>query len=132
MTRDWFLLNLIESTDLNIDCSMFFNWRTSRSICILRFTRWTASMSNSICIWIVLMSWDEYHEMRFFVNRSIKFSCWNLLFISWFACWKSEHNLLNRRIRLTVDLLRLLSKLAWSERDDAMIRCDVLVLETKA
>ncbi len=38
------------------------------------------------------MSWNEYHEMRFFVNRSIKFSCWNLLFISWFARWKFEHD----------------------------------------
>jgi predicted small metal-binding protein len=71
---------------------MLFNWRASRSICILRFTKWTASMSNSIRIWIVLMSWDEYHEMKLFVNRSIEFSCWDLLLISWFARWKSEHD----------------------------------------
>jgi hypothetical protein len=38
---------------------------------------------------------------------------------------------LNRRVRLTEDLLRLSSKLVWSERDDAMIKCDVLVLETR-
>ncbi len=77
---------------MNIDCSMFFNWRTSRFICILRFTRWTISMSNSIRIWIVFMSWSEYHEMRFFVNRFIKLSCWNFLLISWFIRWKFEHN----------------------------------------
>jgi hypothetical protein len=37
---------------------------------------------------------------------------------------------LNRRIRLTEDLLRLLSKFAWFERDDAMTECDVSVLGT--
>jgi hypothetical protein len=132
MTRNWFLLNLIEFTDLNIDCSMFFNWRTSRLICILRFTRWTASMSNSTRIWVVLMSWDKYHGMKLFVNRSVKLSCWNLLLISWLARWGSEHDLLNWRIRLTVDLLRLLSKLAWSGRGGAVARCGVSVLETGA
>jgi hypothetical protein len=39
---------------------------------------------------------------------------------------------LNRRIRLTKDLLRLLSKFAWFEKDDAMTECDVLVFETRA
>jgi hypothetical protein len=77
---------------LNIDCSMFLNWRTSRFICILRFTKWTISMSNSIRIWIVLMSWDEYHEMWLFVNRSIELSCWDLLLISCSVRWKSEHD----------------------------------------
>ncbi len=77
---------------MNIDCSMLFNWWTSRFICTLRFTRWTTSMSNSICIWVVFMSWDEYHEMKLFVNRSIELSCWNLLLISWFARWESEHD----------------------------------------
>jgi hypothetical protein len=92
MTRNWFLLNLIQSTNLNIDYSMFFNWRTSRFICILRFIKWTTSMTNLTRIWVVFMSWNKYHEMRLFVNRSIKLSCWDLLFISWFARWESEHD----------------------------------------
>jgi hypothetical protein len=92
MTKNWFLLNLIQFIDLNIDCSMFFNWRASRLICILRFTKWTTSMSNWTRIWVVFTSWNEYHEMRFFVNRSIKLSCWDLLLSSWFARWESEHN----------------------------------------
>jgi hypothetical protein len=71
---------------------MFFNWRALRFICILRFTRWTTSMSNSTRIWIVFMSWDEYHEMRLFVNRSIELSCWDLLLISWFVRWEFEHD----------------------------------------
>ncbi len=83
---------------------MFFNWRASRFIYILRLTKWTISMSNSIRIWVVFMSWDEYHEMRFFVNCSIKLSCWNLLFISWFARWKSEQN-------------RWIDKFDWSKID---------------
>jgi hypothetical protein len=77
-----FFFFLIVSESLfwqNIDCSMFFNWRASRFICILRSTRWTASMSNSIRIWVVLMSWDEYHEMKSFVNRSVELSCWDLM-----------------------------------------------------
>ncbi len=77
---------------MNIDCSMFFNWRTSKFNCILRFTRWTISMSNSIRIWIVFMSWNEYHERKLFVNRSVELSCWHLLLISWFARWESEHD----------------------------------------
>jgi hypothetical protein len=71
---------------------MFFNWRASRFICILRFTRWWTSMSNSTRFWIVFMSWDEYHEMRFFVNRSIELSCWDLLLIFWLVRRRSEHS----------------------------------------
>jgi hypothetical protein len=39
---------------------------------------------------------------------------------------------LNRSIRLIEDLLRLSNKLVWFERDDAMTKCDVFVLKTKA
>jgi hypothetical protein len=38
------------------------------------------------------MSWDEYHEIRFFVNRSVEFSCWDFLLISWSVRWEFEHN----------------------------------------
>jgi hypothetical protein len=38
------------------------------------------------------MSWNEYHETKFFVNRSIKLSCWDLLLIFWFVRWRSEHS----------------------------------------
>jgi hypothetical protein len=38
------------------------------------------------------MSWDEYHEMRLFMNRSVELSCWDLLLISWFARWEFEHD----------------------------------------
>jgi hypothetical protein len=51
-----------------------------------------------------------------FMTRSMKIWAWSL----------------NRRIRLTEDLLRLSSKLAWSERDGAVIKCGVPVLGTGA
>jgi hypothetical protein len=49
-------------------------------------------MSNSTRIWVVFMSWNEYHKMKFFVNRSVEFLCWDFLLISWFARWESEHD----------------------------------------
>jgi hypothetical protein len=50
-----------------------------------------------------------------FMIRSLKIWAWSL----------------NRRVRLTEDLLRLLSKFLWFEKNDAMTECDVLVFETK-
>jgi hypothetical protein len=54
-------------------------------------------------------------SLAHFMIRSLRIWAWSL----------------NRRVRLIEDLLRLLSKLAWFERSNAMTRCDVLVLETK-
>jgi hypothetical protein len=55
-------------------------------------------------------------SLAHFMIRSLKIWAWSL----------------NRQIWLTEDLLRLSSKLAWSERSNAMTRCDVLVLGTRA
>ncbi len=109
-----------------------FQLTTSRFICILRFTRWTASMSNSTRIWVILMSWNEYHEMRLFVNRSIKLSCWDLLLISWFARWESEHDRWINEFDWSKISRDYRASFAWSERGDVVTRCDVLVLETRA
>jgi hypothetical protein len=60
-------------------------------------------------------SFNKAFVLRFlahFMIRSLRIWAWSL----------------NRRVRLTEDLLRLLSKLAWFEKSDAVTRCDVFVL----
>ncbi len=54
-------------------------------------------------------------SLAHFMIRSLKIWAW----------------LLNQRVRLTKDLLRLSSKLAWSEKSGAVTRCDVPVLGTR-
>jgi hypothetical protein len=75
----WILIVRCFSIDEHRDLFVFYD-----------LPRWWISMSNSIHIWVVFMSWDEYHEMRLFVNRSVELSCWDLLLIFWFARWRSE------------------------------------------
>jgi hypothetical protein len=55
-------------------------------------------------------------SLAYFVIRSLKIWAW----------------ILNRRIRLIEDLLKLLNKFTWSKKNDAMIKCDVFILKIKA
>jgi hypothetical protein len=54
-------------------------------------------------------------SLAHFMIRSLRIWAWSL----------------NRWVQLIEDWLRSSSKLAWFERDDAMTRCDVLVLRTR-
>jgi hypothetical protein len=80
--------------------------------------------------YVVFRSWCEYHEMNFFVNRSIKFS--SEIFCSFFSSLVENLSMINES-RNSIDwrIIKIVKQACLIESDDEMTRCDVFVLKTK-
>jgi hypothetical protein len=110
--RIWFLLNLFNLSIwiLIVRCSfitkhrdlfIFYDLRDRELRCRSRFVYLSFLCRLQIVMWI---SWDEILRESF--NRIF---VWDLLLISQFVRWESEHD----RIRMIEKLLKLSSKLVW-------------------
>jgi hypothetical protein len=81
-------------------------------------------------LYVVFRSWCEYHEMNFFVNRSIKLSFEiSCLFFSSFV----ENLSMINESKDSIDwrIIKIVKQVYLIESDDEMIKCDVFVLKTK-
>ncbi len=81
--------------------------------------------------YVVFRSWCEYHEMNFFVNRSIKFSF--EIFCSFFNSFVESLSMINEsRNSINWRIIKIVKQAYLIESDDEMIKCDVFVLKMKA
>ncbi len=117
--------------------SWLFDAFLSRSIEIyLYFTiyeikNFDVDFDSFIChFYIVFKSWCKYHEMNFFVNRSIKFSF--EIFCSFFNSFVENLSMINES-KDSIDwrIIKIVKQAYLIKNDDEMINCDVLVLKTK-
>jgi hypothetical protein len=86
---------------------------------------------SSICrFYVVFKSWCEYHEMNFFVNRSVELS--SEIFYSFFNSFVENLSMINES-RNSIDwrIIKIVKQACLIESGDEMTRCDVLVLRTK-
>jgi hypothetical protein len=88
-------------------------------------------LDSFICrLYVVFKSWCEYHEMNFFVNRSIKLS--SEIFCSFFNSFVENLSMINES-KDSIDwrIIKIVKQACLIESDDEMIKCDVFVLKTK-
>jgi hypothetical protein len=118
--------------------SWLFDAFLSRSIEIyLYFTiyeikNFDVDFDSFIChFYIVFKSWCKYHEMNFFVNRSIKFSF--EIFCSFFSSFAENLSMITES-RNSIDwrIINAVKQACLIESDCVMTSCDELVRETKA
>ncbi len=83
------------------------------------------------CLYVVFRSWCEYHEVNFFVNRSIEFSF--EMFCSFFSSFAEDLSMINES-KNSIDwrVIKIVKQACLIKSDDEMIKCDVFVLRTKA
>jgi hypothetical protein len=80
--------------------------------------------------YVVFRSWCEYHEMNFFVNRSIKLSF--EISYSFLSSFAENLSMINEsKDSIDFKIIKFVKQACLIESDDEMIRCDVFVLKTK-
>ncbi len=81
--------------------------------------------------YVVFKSWCEYHEVNFFVNRSIKLS--SEISCSFFSSLAEILSMINKS-RNSIDwrVTKTVKQACLIESDDEMTRCDVFVLRMRA
>jgi hypothetical protein len=80
---------------------------------------------------VVFRSWCEYHEMNFFVNRSVELS--SEIFCSFFSSLAESLSMINES-KDSIDwrIIKTVKQACLIENVDEMTKCDVFVLKAKA
>jgi hypothetical protein len=99
---------------------------------IYEIENFDVDLDSSICrFYVVFKSWCEYHEMNFFVNRSIKLSF--EIFCSFFSSLAENLSMITES-RNSIDwrVINAVKQACLIESDCVMNSCDELVRRTKA
>ncbi len=98
---------------------------------IYEIKNFDVDLDSFICrFYVVFRSWCEYHEMNFFVNRSIKFS--SEISCSFLSSFAENLSMINES-KDSIDwrIIKIVKQACLIESDDEMTRCDVFVLRTR-